>query len=89
MFSSRLLLGMQRCEKSLQYLFVAYNKGLPIVNLSGHALENLGRYRLYVCIPDQSNYYLVSVHTYIILGSRSYQSHWLYGTGELDTTLFA
>lgn len=57
---SSLCLGVKRCEKSLQYIPVAYHHRIPIVNMTGHQLENLGNHLLYIAIPDQTDYFLVS-----------------------------
>ena len=50
---------LERCRKSLQWHHVAYCDQLPLINLSGHALESLSEHRLYAKVPKQIEYYLV------------------------------
>ncbi|XP_064603828.1 mediator of RNA polymerase II transcription subunit 14-like [Liolophura sinensis] len=55
----RLHLALLRCEKSVQHIPAVCLKKLPLINLSGHPLENLSKHIIYVRLPKHLNYYLV------------------------------
>ena len=56
----RIQLCVIRCEKSTQYLPTSCQKHLPIVNLANHPVEKLGDTKLFIRVPKQANYYVVS-----------------------------
>ncbi|ESO84116.1 hypothetical protein LOTGIDRAFT_211073 [Lottia gigantea] len=55
----RLQLNLLRCEKSVQMLLAPCFHSLPIVNMSGHALENLSKSKLFIGVPRQTSYYVI------------------------------
>lgn len=55
----RIQLSLQRCEKSVQLMPASCLKSLPIINVSGHALENVAPTRLFIRVPRQPNTYVV------------------------------
>ncbi|XP_046582734.1 mediator of RNA polymerase II transcription subunit 14-like isoform X2 [Haliotis rubra] len=55
----RMQLCLQRCEKSVQLLPAQTFSSLPIVNIHGHPVERLGRYKLFIKVPKQSNFFVV------------------------------
>ena len=59
-FSYRLQLTLLRCEKSVQCLGCVAKRQIPVVNIAGHALEKLPRYRLFIQVPRQPHHHVVS-----------------------------
>ncbi|KAI0224051.1 Mediator of RNA polymerase II transcription subunit 14 [Lamellibrachia satsuma] len=64
----RLSLVLSRCAKSIQHLQVTTYHHLPLINLSGHPLEKLGKHKIFVKLAKQSDYYMVV---------EAYESDWM------------
>ena len=58
-------LAIKRCEKSVQHLPTTCTDTLPFTNITGHPLETLSKYKLFVKLPKLPNHYLVSFQFFL------------------------